>query len=237
MKRLAAVVMCLCAGSAFAEMATVKVFEAKAYERADVTSAVLHLFVEKAEVSVSEEAENGFRKVRLPDGRVAYIQESALQFAAASTVPAAAVTAADAPTVSAAVPRPNIYVKDLAHFAELVKSDEVVHPMALNLANRETTAKVVGWGGLGVGTALAIAGFFILPRDGECYDIAGQRDCLMGPTNYTTVGVGLGLAAVSAVAFAVMLPKREDVLDAVNTWNTRHPTEQFDLDRQPSSMR
>jgi len=129
----------LLATAAHAAPAVVKVFEAKAHAQPDTTSPVLHTFVEKAEVSVSEEAEAGWRRVRLPDGSVGYIQESALRLVTAEAAPPAApapapaaaqAPAADRPEREATTPSPKIYVKDLEHLAELVKEDPLVGPKA-----------------------------------------------------------------------------------------------------------
>jgi len=74
--------------AAAAAPATVTVFEAQVHAAPDFSSPVIHTFAENTRVSVSEQAEGGFRKVRLPDGRVGYIEESALSIAgAAPTTP------------------------------------------------------------------------------------------------------------------------------------------------------
>lgn len=58
--------------------ATIRVFEAQVHSQPDVSSPVIHTFAENARVSVSEDSVNGFRRVRLPDGKVGYVEEGAL---------------------------------------------------------------------------------------------------------------------------------------------------------------
>ena len=64
--------------AAFAAPATVTVFEAQVHAAPDLSSPVIHRFAENAHISVSEEAIDGFRKVRLPNGKVGYIEEQAI---------------------------------------------------------------------------------------------------------------------------------------------------------------
>jgi SH3-like domain-containing protein len=89
---IAAVTSVLLAASpiaAVAEPATVRVFEAPAREAPDPAARVVHVFVEGAAVSVSEVAEQGWRRVRLPDGSSAWLPEEALALGA-GPVPAPA---------------------------------------------------------------------------------------------------------------------------------------------------
>jgi hypothetical protein len=68
--------------------ATIAVFEAQVHATPDPSSPVIHTFAENARVSVSEDVTNGFRRVRLPDGRVGYVEERALSIGgAAPTTP------------------------------------------------------------------------------------------------------------------------------------------------------
>ena len=61
--------------------ATIKVFEAEVHAAPDPASPVIHTFSESTRVSVSEDVVNGFRRVRLPDGKVGYVEESAISLA------------------------------------------------------------------------------------------------------------------------------------------------------------
>jgi hypothetical protein len=75
---LLAFVLSLVPTRALAVPATVAVFEAQVHSAPDLSSPVIHTFPESAQVSVSETATNGFRKVRLPNGKVGYIEERAV---------------------------------------------------------------------------------------------------------------------------------------------------------------
>ncbi len=68
----AAAVLVLLPASSFAEPAVVRLLEAPARSAPSKDAAVVHLFAENAQVSVSEEATAGFRRVRLPDGERAH---------------------------------------------------------------------------------------------------------------------------------------------------------------------
>jgi hypothetical protein len=58
--------------------ATISVFEAEVHAAPDPASPVIHTFPENTRVSVSEEVVNGFRKVRLPGGKVGYVEDGAV---------------------------------------------------------------------------------------------------------------------------------------------------------------
>ena len=62
--------------------ATIGVFEAQVHASPDPSSPVVHTFPENSRVSVSEDSVNGFRKVRLPNGKIGYIAETDLTLAA-----------------------------------------------------------------------------------------------------------------------------------------------------------
>jgi hypothetical protein len=80
---LLAVLLLVSPAAARAAPATIAVFEAEVHAAPDAASPIVHTFPENTRVSVSEEAVNGFRKVRLPEGRIGYIEEGALRLAAA----------------------------------------------------------------------------------------------------------------------------------------------------------
>jgi Bacterial SH3 domain len=68
--------------SVWAAPATIGVFEAQVHASPDPSSPVVHVFPENSRVSVSEDSVNGFRKVRLPDGKIGYVAETDLTLAA-----------------------------------------------------------------------------------------------------------------------------------------------------------
>jgi hypothetical protein len=124
---------------------------------------VVSTLPENTAVSVSEEADKGWRKIRLPDGGVGYVEDAAVALSDPATPPpadSAPSVAAPAPETAPAPAAPppttapthaRIYVKDLDHFAELVKSDLEVHQRAESIASRTRTGKIVLFGRLGVG--------------------------------------------------------------------------------------
>jgi hypothetical protein len=73
--------------SGSAAPARVLAFEAQVHAAPDLASPVIHAFAENAHISVSETTINGFRKVRLPDGSIGYIEDSAIALAAAGQPP------------------------------------------------------------------------------------------------------------------------------------------------------
>jgi Bacterial SH3 domain len=75
---LLALALLLSPAVARAAPATIRVFEAQVHAEPDASSPVIHTFAENARVSVSEDSVNGFRKVRLPDGKIGYIEERAI---------------------------------------------------------------------------------------------------------------------------------------------------------------
>jgi hypothetical protein len=92
--------------TAFAASATITVFEAKVHASPDRSSPVIHTFTENTRVSVSEEATNGFRRVRLPSGRVGYIDETAISLGGAEAQPPTPPPAEPPPPPTFAPPPP-----------------------------------------------------------------------------------------------------------------------------------
>lgn len=220
-----------------AQPALVRVFEAKVRSAPAADAPVLHVFPEDAQVSVSETAESGWRKVRLPDGAVGWIEESALSFTVAAPAPEVPKDRAVA-ALGAATPAPvpvtevkktaTIYVKDLAHLAELTKSDDVVYPMAQKLETRRRAAIGAGAVGLVASVALMAVGF---KRMNDDFDTAFDAPGYQEPSDRggkVALG-GLGLACVTGVVVWAIMPKRNDLLDVLNAWNTRHVDEPFEI--------
>src|SRR5512133_2813367 len=83
--------------------ARVQVFEAAARSAPQPSAPVVHVFVEGADVSVSEERFGTFRKVRVPGGRTAFVDERALSVGSGSSGarPANEPSAPDATRVAA----------------------------------------------------------------------------------------------------------------------------------------
>jgi hypothetical protein len=231
--------------------AHVKVFELTARSGPAAAAPVLTTFPEGAALAVSEDEKDGFRRVVLPDGRVAFVAVAGLTMgtlaadaAAASpgaspAAPAAAPGAPIQPLPSArpeplAQPQgkaPIIYVKDLGHLAEMVKDDPVVFPMADSLADRRNTGLAVMWGGMGVGTLLAILALTTFTTK-NCIDsvIPGDPPYCTNDPNLKLSLVGVSILGVAGLAGLVIMPSRNDILDVLNTWNRRHTDNQFTIE-------
>jgi hypothetical protein len=210
--------------------ATVHVFEAPARSAPRPDAPVLHVFPEGAPVSVAEVVEQGFRRIRLPDGGVGFVAEAEVRLAEVGAPPplptALAAHAPAAPAAPDLVAR--IYVKDLDHLAALVQADPDVGPKARRLERRRRTAMTTGVLGFGASLALTTAGFI---RMNNAFDRAGASPTYDAPGNdgMGLVITGLAVSAITPIVMWAVLPKRHDLLDVVNGWNVRHPTEQFEL--------
>jgi hypothetical protein len=219
----------LAASAARAEPAVISVFEAVARAEPSLEAAPVQTLVEGAAVSVSEESQAGWRRVRLADGRIAWVEEKALAFPAKG---GAAVAAAAAPAAAAgAAPRPapapdlraKIYVKDLDHLAELVKEDAKAGPMAAQLASRRKGAFAVGGISLAAGIGCMVYG---MSQATKHTDVNDPQFGQTGSAGGAFVAGGVIMAGGMLLAYAIA-PKRADLLEVINTWNTGHPSEQF----------
>lgn len=143
---------------------------------------------------------------------------------------AAAAPAPAAPAPLAAAPaspdlRARIYVKDLGHLAELVREDARVSPMARKLASRRKAAiGVMVVGGLAsvvaMGAGAAEWGKNDDPSDPDFMErSSGDR---------LFVGGVIGALATGLVGAAIY-PRRGEVLDVINAWNTAHPDRPFEI--------
>lgn len=228
--------------AAAAEPATVKVFEAVARARPARDAPVLQVFAEGATLSVSEEVTDGWRRVRLADGSVAFIEDSAIRTGAgapaavlAPIAPAAPVAPAEPPGLTLPPPpapsspppdlRARIYVKDLDHLAELVKEDGPAAATARELVARRNAALTVGGLGLGVGVVLLAVAVSKAGCHSDLNDPRFGQSC--GAEGYAAGG---SLAILGSMLAALVIhPKGGDLLDVVNGWNTRHPDRPFTL--------
>jgi hypothetical protein len=244
------VALLLAASPAWAAPAVVKVFEAAAREAPKPDAAVVHVFPEETKIFVSEEVTDGWRKVRLQDGKTAYVRDDQIKLLPEATEAddEASLLAPAEPTRPA--PRPveplrppvvrsrparahtTIYVKDLDHLAELVESDTVVHPQAESLASRHKVAMVSLWGGNIVGGVVVIGGVTFLGSKSCTPTGSGSAVCTTSP-NLTAMIVGCALALAGTIGWLAITPTRSDLLDVINTWNERHPDEPFTMDRGP----
>jgi hypothetical protein len=91
-------VAALMPADAVAEPAVVRTFEAKIYSTASTGGWVVGELREGATISVSEEAINGFRRVRLKDDSIGYVEERSLTLSNAAGTTGGAVIAGGAAT-------------------------------------------------------------------------------------------------------------------------------------------
>jgi hypothetical protein len=215
---------------ALARQAVVGVFEAPARSEPSLDAPVLELLVERTAISVSEELQDGWRRVRLQDGRSGWIEERALTFPAADALGAAR---APAPVAAAPAPdlRPRIYVKDLSHLAELVKEDPTVSFRAKGLARRRSTAIGI-WVAGGI-AAVALAG---ASASGNADPGDPRFDAQLDASRNMLLG-GVAVSIVSGLLGIAIHPKRGDVLDVVNDWNRGHQDRPFELERGEVGLR
>jgi hypothetical protein len=201
--------------------ATVTVFELRARERANEDAPVAGTFSEGAQLKVSKERVHGWRRVLLDDGNTAFVEEKGLKLPPELDEPPRR-DASPAEARTSPSPKPNIFVKDLDHLAQLVKPDPLVYPEAARIADRRSTAIwTMVLTGIG-GSALWVSSMTVLAHDGDCVD----GICEMKP-NWLAFIVGATVAAVGPLVGFAMIPSRSDVLDVMNRWNVRHPDEQF----------
>ena len=233
---LALLVALLLPALARAEPAVVAVFEAVARAEPSPTAEALQTLVEGTAITVSEEARDGWRRVRLTGGGTGWIEERALAFpaktgaAALAVAPAVPVPPPGTPAQAAPPPapdlRPRIYVKDLDHLAELVKEDPSVAPKAAALARKRRTAMTVFAVGAGAGAVLILVG---ASQMGEHRDPSDPNFGKSSGTGTMTAGLITTVGAL-LVGLAVS-PSQGDLLDVINAWNTSHPDQPFTLDR------
>lgn len=226
--------VCLLAFEANAIPARIGVFEAKVHAEPKVDAQVIHVFSEDEKVSVSEETTDGWRRIRIPGGKAGWISEDAIEIVETSES-VSGETGDGEPETPASPPKPDvikplIYVKDLAHLAELTASDAIVGPMAEKLERRRTTGFGILIGGTLGGMTAAALGLTVL-QSKAC--IAGpypdsKEACNSGPNEALLVG-GLAAAGVAAIVALLVNPDREDLLDLLNQWNTRHPEDPFTI--------
>lgn len=234
---LAAIVALAVPQLAVARPARIRVFEADARAQPRREAPVVQRFVEGTEVSVDEEGNGDWRRVRLQDGGTGWIEDAALTFAGAAALapvsadaagmPGVAVPAPAGPAAPAVAPstapaaggarpppdlRPHIYVKDVHHLAELMQKDPGIGERARSLSTKQTTAAVL----YGVGFAAFVAGVV--------------TTLAMQDLRWAGAGAAAGLVLIPASA--VVRPGRGDLLDVVNDWNRAYPAEQFELERE-----
>jgi hypothetical protein len=222
---LVAAVLVFASALARAAPATVRAGEAPARSAPLRDAPVLHVYGEGAAVSVSEVVEQGFRRIRLPDGGVGFVEDGQVRVDAAPQGPAIVAAAVAVPPRDLS---PRVYVRGLDHLTVLVKADADLAARARRLERRRRAAIATGVVGFGASLALTAAGFL---RMNQAFDQASGAPPYDAPGSAGTglVISGLAVCAVTPLVMWAVLPKREDVLDVVNGWNARHPGQPFEL--------
>jgi len=186
-------------GSAVGETAVINVLEAPARASPDDAAPVLHLFP-GAQVSVSEAAEAGYRKVLLPGGASGWIAESALSFPSRLTAPTAA-----APDL-----RSRLVVAHAGQLEAATKDDSLVFQKAERLSARRDFVGTMGILG-GIGSAvLFLGGVSRMSADDD-------------RSSTTFLVAGLGAAAGTLAIMSAVSPRRAEVMAVMAEWNARHP--------------
>jgi hypothetical protein len=171
---------------------------------------VLHTFEEGEALCVSRDEAEGFRRVVLPDNRVAFVASAGLALGAD-----AGGTKAPAAAIEAAPPVADVtHVRDLDELARVVRIDDGVSPMIRHLERREITSDIVVAGGLAAGAGLMLWGV--------SNDSNDMRRALV------LTGAIVGLAG--PIVGWILSPGRSDLQRVVKTWNDRHPTEPLALE-------
>lgn len=218
--------MLAASGRAAAAPAVVKVFEATARQAPSADAAPAQVFQEGAELSVSEEATNGWRRVRLSGGKTAFVRDDEVHLVDPETGPVEPLTNPS----RTFTPGPTLYVKNLDHLADLVKEDSMVGPRASSLARRHFAGYATIFGGGVGGMLLGLGGLTLLAKqscsaDGMC----------VKEFNTPVFNAGMAISLASLAVGYFMLPSRGDLLDVVNQWNGRHADRQFTIDSHPGS--
>jgi hypothetical protein len=190
-----------------------------------------------AKLEADEQANGGWRRVRLPDGKFAFVRDAdiavdlshaapppapAKRQAAAAPLPAPAepATSATAPVEPLSTPVPGgtslQYVGTFAHLADLVKSDPKVFDLADGIATRRTAASALVWGGAFGGILLAALGSF-----------AAAHDAFSSSTNATLISAGGAIFFLGPLVGAAIWPLHDDQTAVINLWNARHPDRPF----------
>ncbi len=126
--------------------------------------------------------------------------------------------------------RARIFVKDLDHLSELVKEDPAVAVRARALADRQRASFAVGGVGVVAGLVVSVIGMTQQTCDSQPTGFPGGgtfQTCRF--TGGGLVAAGGILMAGGAVAAILLHPRRGDLLDVVNAWNSAHRDQPIDL--------
>ncbi len=238
----------LFAATSWARPAVVRVFEAKLHEKAEASSPVLGLLVEGQRLSVSESAESGWRRVRLADGRTAWVRDEALfldaqlpKGAAPAGTPALTAGAPTAappgsapvmqlPTPGAAVAlpagsgppdTPAIWVDDLAGLRTAVAKEPGLVTEVDRLTAMDRNSQWVFWGGLSGGVLMAAVPTIIAVAQDE-----------RPASGWFYGGAGI-LLATQMLAWSMSVGE-SDLRDVARHYNKKHPDPRIAVGQAPN---
>ncbi|HEX4406846.1 MAG TPA: hypothetical protein VH560_18535 [Polyangia bacterium] len=196
---------------------------------------VLSALVSGAKLSADRTADNGWRRVALPDGRFAFVRDSDVEVdlsSPESTPPvpspaAAAPATTRAPEIVQPLSKPAAggaptYVTSLDQLAEVTQADPVVSARANDLANRRllsTGAITVGVVG---GALLHVLAESALRTTSCADDGFGDKVCTHA-NNRTVDLIGISMIVVGPMLGWLLRPTHDDETEIVNQWNARHP--------------
>jgi hypothetical protein len=228
-------------GLAWAQPALVIGYGATAYGGPDHSAVPVAELPRGTRVEATGPAVRGFRRIRLPDGKEAFVEELALLLSEAVPAEGPAPTSGPVVAVPAGVPdfprdpapapspepgarpdlRARIYIGDFPQLAAMVRQDQALAARADELDGRRTAAGVLGAGALASIVVLPLLSF----SDTTCDDVGmGMRSC--HPQARLAVAGLIGGAVLGVVALAVA-PSRGEILDLLSRWNLRHPDRQL----------
>jgi hypothetical protein len=196
--------------------ATVRVLELTARAEPRRDAPVLHTFGEGEALCVSRDEAEGFRRVVLVDGRVAFVASAGLALGADAGVaaqPAARPLANLQEPAATKVVTEVTRISDLPQLSMFVRSDAEVSALARRLERKDLIANVVIGAGVGAGAVLMLWGV--------SSDSPDQRRALV------ITGAVVGLA--SPVIGWGMSPGKGDLQLVIRAWNDRHPEERLAL--------
>jgi hypothetical protein len=172
---LCVAILCCLTSAAWARPAVVRVFEAQVRANPGAGSEVVAVLVEGQQISVAEKSENGWRRVRLADGKTAWIDDASLflpeplpqgvakPVAGQPVGPTLGSTAVQfpvaglAPGVVAPPPeRPFKVVADLEGLRAALANEPALLPQVAALEASERTSNWIFYSGLAAGVLLAV---------------------------------------------------------------------------------
>ena len=135
-----------------------------------------------------------------------------------------------APVQAVAYPAPVLYIKNIDHLAEVVKSDDLLHARTKALVAERNQGLTVVIVSLAVGAALMVAGLTAFANEECTPSVAGGSPHCMTMPSFPVMAGGVLVAGIGTMIGAAMGPSRHTQIDVVNEWNARHADRPIMLD-------